>query len=145
MPRKKYFILFEETTGYILERDVFKSSTKVWNEELQRGTILEEQPSLPRDDPDTKTFIVAERRAPADRKDVHFDCDLCMDNLGKLSDGEAERLLKIASPEKRYQSFCKSRQRSEKQHQTERGVSLFYLLTVPNLEQFELSSLTLGP
>ena len=129
MTRDKYFIVLEETTGkgYIPERAVFKSSKKVWKEELQRGTIfpaiLEEQPSLPSDDPQKKTFVVADRRA--DRKEVHFDCDHSAHSLTKLSDGEAERLLKIASPEKLYQSFCKSRQSSEEQNQTERKVNLF--------------------
>lgn len=123
--RDKYSILLEETTGYTLKPDVFKASKKVWKEKLQRGTILEEQLS---DDPHTKSFVVADRGA--DRKEVYFDCDCsAASKLAKLTDGEAERLLKIASPEKRYQtyqSFCKS-QRSEEQHKKEREVSSMIL------------------
>ena len=140
MTREKYFILLKDSRSYTLQRDVFKPYKKVWKETLRRGTIMEEKSS---DDRRTKTFVVA------DRKDVHIDCRLLFrseDKLMKLSaDGEDERLLKIASPEERYRSFIIYRQYSEKQHRTERGVSLFYLLTVPNLVPFELSRVTLGP
>lgn len=53
------FILLEKYRGYILEPHVFKAPTKLWKEELQRGTILQEQPS---NDPHVKTFVVADRK-----------------------------------------------------------------------------------
>ena len=67
MVRNEYFILLEKRRGYILEQHVFKASTKLWKEELQRGTILKQQPC---DDPHKKTFVVA------DRKEVYLDCEM---------------------------------------------------------------------
>ena len=91
-----FFILLEKSRGYILEPHVFKAPTKVWKEELQPGTILEEQPS---NDPHEKTFVVA------DRKEVHFDCEVIRlaGNLEKLTIEATKQLLKVTSPEIRYQ------------------------------------------
>lgn len=94
------FILLEKYRGYILEPHVFKAPTKLWKEELQQGTILQEQPCS---DPLEKTFVVA------DRKEVHFDCErTCLaGRLDKLTDEEAEQLLEISSLEDRYKSYLK--------------------------------------
>ncbi|KAJ7388258.1 hypothetical protein OS493_038926 [Desmophyllum pertusum] len=67
-----------------------------------------------------KTFVVADRRA--DCKDAYFDCDdFDYDSADKLMimDGEAKRLLKIASLEERYESFRKSQRSAEEQYELE--------------------------
>lgn len=127
MVRDKYFILLVKSRGYILEPHVFKAPTKLWKEELQRGTILEEQPC---NDPDKKTFVVA------DRKEVHLDCEMTRlaDRLDKLTDEAAEQLLKITSPENRYESYVHQYRRVEEQHQEEGEVSLCNVsLIIPKL------------
>ena len=119
-----YFILLEKCRGYILEPHVFKAPTKLWKEELQRGTLLQEQPS---NDPHKKTFVVA------DRKEVHFDCEITRlaGRLGKLTDQAAEQLLKISSLEYRYESYLKIQHQGEV---AEGEVSLCnVLLIVPKL------------
>ena len=110
----KFFILLEKSRGYSLEPHVFKAPTKVWKEELQRGTILEEQPS---NDPHEKTFVVA------DRKEVHFDCEVIRlaGNLEKLTIETTKQLLKVTSPEIRYQSYLHQRRRVAEQRQEEEG------------------------
>ena len=109
--RDKYLILLEETRGYTFWPDVVKAPKTVWKPvKLQRGTILEEIEEQP--SPHKKTFVVADRRAGC--KDAYFDCfDFDYDSADKLmiTDGEAKRLLKIASLEERYESF-RQRQRS---------------------------------
>lgn len=110
----KFFILLEKSRGYSLEPHVFKAPTKVWKEELQPGTILEEQPS---NDPHEKTFVVA------DRKEVHFDCEVIRlaGNLEKLTIETTKQLLKVTSPEIRYQSYLHQRRRVAEQRQEEEG------------------------
>lgn len=104
--RDKYFILLEKSRGYVLETHVFSAPTKLWKEEMQRGTILQEQPC---DDPDKKTFVVA------DRKEVHLDCEMTRlaGRLDKLTDEAAEQLLKISSLEDRYESYLKIQHQGE--------------------------------
>ena len=119
----KYFLLLEKSRGYVLEPHVFKAPTKLWNEELQRGTILEEQPC---NDPHEKTFVVA------DRKEVYLDCEVTRlaGRLDKLTDEAAEQLLRITSPEERYASYLHQYRRVREQRQEEAGVSLCYVLLV---------------
>ena len=104
MVRDKYFLLLEKSRGYVLEPHVYKAPKKLWNEELQRGTILEEQPC---NDPHEKTFVVA------DRKEVYLDCEITRlaGRLDNLTEEAAERLLKITSPEKRYESYVHKQRR----------------------------------
>jgi len=104
MVRDKYFILLEKSRGYVLEPHVFKAPTKLWKEELQRDTILEEQPC---NDPHKKTFVVV------DRKEVYLDCEMTRlaGRLDKLADKAAEQLLKIILPEKRYESYLHQQRR----------------------------------
>ena len=78
MVRDKYFTLFDKSEGYVLEPHVFKAPTKLWNEELQRGTILEEQPC---NDPHEKTSVVA------DREEVYLDREIT-----RLASGGATHL-----------------------------------------------------
>ena len=129
MVSDKYFILLEKSVGYILRQHVFNAPTKLLGEELQRGTILKEQPS---DDPHMKTFIVA------DREEVYLDCELTdlEGLLDKLSADEAtEQLLKISSPESRYKSYLHQHRRVGKQRQGEEEVSLCNVLLLdPNLK-----------
>ena len=101
-----YFILLEKCRGYILEPHVFKTPTKLWKEELQRGTLQQEQPC---NDPHKKTFVVA------DRKEVHSDCEITRleGRLDKLTDQAAEQLLKISSLEDRYESYLKIQPQGE--------------------------------
>ncbi len=112
--RDKYFILLEKTRGYTLEPHVFEPPKKVLRKELQRGTIMEERTSK---DPQRKTFVVAHQN------ELHLDCrnESLANKLTKLTDKEAERLLKISSLEKRYQSFVSHR--SEYQHKAGGEVS----------------------
>ena len=124
MARDIYFILLEKCRGYILEQHVFKAPTKLWEEELQRGTILQEQPS---NDPLEKTFVVA------DRKEVHLDCEMtCLaGRLDKLTEEAGEQLRKISSLEDRYESYLKIQHQGEV---AEGEVSLCnVLLIVPKL------------
>ena len=118
MVRDKYFILLEKSRGYVLEPHVFKAPTKLWKEELQRGTILEEQPC---NDPHKKTFVVV------DRKEVYLDCEMTRlaGRLDNLADKAAEQLLKITLPEKRYESYLHQQRRVG-----EREVSLCNVLLV---------------
>lgn len=111
--REKYFILLVKTRGYILEPHVFKAPEKVWNKELQRGTMLEEQPI---NDPRTRTFAVS------DQKVVRLDCrrTSTANKLTQLTNREAKRLLEISSLEERYkqhQSFQSLLERSEEEQQ----------------------------
>ena len=116
----KYFILLEKSRGYVLETHVFNAPTKLWKEELQRGTILQEQPGS---DPHKKTFVVA------DRKEVHLDCEMTRlaGRLDKLTDEAAEQLLKISSLEDRYESYLKIQLQGEG---TEGEVSLCDVLMI---------------
>ena len=104
MVRDKYYLLLEKSRGYVLERHVFNAPTKLWQEELQRGAILEEQPCH---DPHVKTFVVA------DRKEVYLDCEITRlaGWLDNLTEDAAEQLLKIASPEERYESYVHQQRR----------------------------------
>ena len=107
LTRDKYYILLENTTGYYTLEDLRK-------EQLQPGTILEELEEQPNDDLYTKTFVVA------DRRDVYFDCDDyadCSVNKFMITDGEAKRLLKIASPKERYKSFRESHRSAEEEYE----------------------------
>ena len=128
--RDMYFILLEKCRGYILETHVFKAPRKLWKEELQRGTILQEQPS---NDPHEKTFVVAHR------KEVHLDCETTSlaGRLDRLTDEAAKQLLKISSLEDRYESHLHQHRRVKEQHQGEGAegeVSLcIALLIVPML------------
>lgn len=113
LAREKYFILLVKTRGYILEPHVFKAPEKVWNKELQQGTILEEQPI---NDPRTRTFVVT------DQKDVRLDCRRTntTNKLTQLTNREAKRLLEISSLEERYKqhrTFRSLLERSEEQQQ----------------------------
>ena len=116
MVRDKYFLLLEKSRGYVLEPHVFKAPTKLWNEELQRGTILEEQPCS---GPHEKTFVAA------DRKEVYLDCEVTLlaGRLDNLTDEAAKQLLKITSPEKRYESYLHQHRRVGKR-QEEREVNV---------------------
>lgn len=125
--RDKYFILLEESGGYVLERHVFNAPTKSWKEEMQRGTILKE---LPCNDPHTKTFV------EADRKEVHLDCEMTHlpGRLDKLTEEAAEQLLKITSLEDRYESYLLHVKEQHQGEGAEGEVSLYnILLTVPKL------------
>ena len=90
---------------------------------MQRGTILEEQPS---NDPHEKTFVVV------DRKEVHFDCVISRleGRLDKLTDEAAEQLLKVTSPENRYESYLHQCRRVAEQRQEEGEVSLYNVLLI---------------
>ena len=123
MVRDKYYILLEKSRAYTLVPHVYKAPTKLWNEELQRGTILEEQPCY---DPHEKTFVVA------DRKEVHLHCEVTRltGRLDKLTDEAAEQLLKITSPEKRYESYLHQHRRVGEQRQAEGKVSLCNVLLI---------------
>ena len=96
---------------------------------MQRGAILQEQPC---NDPHKKTFVVA------DRKEVHFNCEVTRlaGRLDKLTDQEAEQLLKISSLEDRYESHLHDQHRRVKeQHQGEGAegeVSLCNVLLIVN-------------
>lgn len=119
MARDEYFILREKCKGYTLNRHVFKPSRKLWNETLQPGTILKEQPSESNDDPDKKKFVVA------DRPEVFYECRVKYVREGRLTqltDEEAERLYKINSLEERDRSF-RERLSPGGQHQSEGEVS----------------------
>ena len=123
MVRDEYFILLEKSRGYLLEQHVFKAPTKLWKEELERGTILKEQPC---DDPHEFTFVVA------DREEVHLDCVMThmAERLDKLTEEVAEQLLKITSTENRYESYLHQYRHVGEQPQEEEEVSLCNVLLV---------------
>ena len=68
----------------------------------------------------------------ADRKEVHFDCEIrsLEGRLDKITDEAAEQLLKVTSPENRYESYLHQRHRVAEQRQEEGEVSLYNVLLI---------------
>lgn len=115
--KDKYFILLVDTRrGY--KRSIYYAPERT--EELQRGTILKEQPSK---NPETKTFV------ETDRNEVYLDCPArrLANTLTELTDERANELMEIEALEMRYAFHTKD------QHQAETEVSHkdFILVNLP--------------